>query len=256
MRLDADTSGGTGQVRVILGAGCYLDAEAALSLAVVLARQFSAELHGVFVRDEAILAATAGPLACVVSYSGNQVGDATGNAMLHAFQTDSRRFQRHLQARAREAALESSFREETGRLPEALQQAANAGDFVVYGLKPTIRTGGPLALVLGKGQVIPGFARRLAKQLDKTLVVLMPTGTATETGTHLLATHHAERPPLVRFYDQPDALLQLLEQMSATATILTAPRSALPPVYRILEAARSSVILAQEPKEELSSPPD
>lgn len=56
---------------MILGASCYPDAEAALALALELARQMGAELHGVFVRETAVLAAGYAH-SRVVTYSGQR----------------------------------------------------------------------------------------------------------------------------------------------------------------------------------------
>jgi hypothetical protein len=248
MRHESDTCEASDGIRVILGASCYSDAEATLSLAVLLAKQLGAELLGVFVREEAALSASDRLRSCVVSYSGRQATGVTAGDMFSAFRADSRRFHRKLQNYAKEATLESAFTESKGRFSEAVQKVAKAGDFVVYSFKPVLQAGGSLALVLGEGQDIPSYVGRFARQLGKQIVVLMPGGKSTETTVHDPGSLEGGTPSLVHYYDRPAALLQRLEQMSSAATILAAPRSSLPPVGRLLEAARGPVILTGSTK--------
>lgn len=219
MRKEVDPSLHAGGRRVILGVSCYLDAKAALTLAVALAGELQADLHGLFVWDQTFLGKTARMRHRVVSYSGTPLGTVTASDMTAAFQADSRHFQRQLENRAKAAALTAAYQEFTGHLPEAVQQTAKGGDFVVYGFSSLRQPGTEIALVLEENQSPPGYARRLAEQLGKTLVILRVHGAVQE------------------------GLLPTLERMSPAATVLAAPATSLPPVSRILEAVRSPIIL-------------
>ena len=220
------------QARVILGATCYCDAEAALTIATELARHTGAELHGVLVRDEAILSITNRPFAGIVSYSGVQATEVTTDAMFRAFQADARRFEHQLLRRAKAAALQSAFREIKGRLPEAMRKTAGSGDFIIVGFKRAVRDSNDIVLVIGEGTTVPEFAEALAKKFRKRLVVLRPKD--------LKSDQQIENQPR----DSPDGLLTRLDQMSPAAVVLAEPISGLPSLMRIVDAARCPVILS------------
>ena len=204
MQREAGRAGGTSRARVILGASCYPDAEAALVLAMELALQLGAELQGVFVRETAVLAAGYAH-SRVVSYSGRRETGLTGAAIAKAFQADARRFKGLLSARTAAAALESSFREAEGHVQEELRRISQAGDILVFGFKPILRVAGCIAVILAAGQEDSGI----------------------ET----------------RFCAQPGVLLRQLERMNPAAVIVAAPFADLPPAVRIQDAARCPLIL-------------
>ncbi|MFW8595070.1 hypothetical protein [Cribrihabitans neustonicus] len=233
-----------GRTRVILGASCYPDAEAALQLAMELAGHLGAELQGVFVRETALLAATYS-YARVVTYSGQQETGLSAGAMARALQADSRRFQGLLARRARAAALPSSFLEAEGHLQDALRRAARAGDLLVFGFKPMLRAAGCLALILAEGQGVPDYAARLARRTGKPLVALIAcTGPAGAQGT---GPQDASGSPIeTRRCTPPETLLRHLEHMSPAAVIVAAPPAGLPSAARIQEAARCPVVIRCE----------
>ncbi|MFW8635634.1 hypothetical protein [Cribrihabitans pelagius] len=243
----ADTGGGgaAGRARVILGASCYPDAEAALALAMELARNLGAELQGVFVRETAVLAATYS-YARVVTYSGRQEAGLNAAAMARALQADARRFEGLLARRTRAAALNSSFREAEGHLQDALSQTARAGDLLVLGYKPVLRAAGCLALILAEGQAVPDYAVRLARKAGKPLVVLVactgaagaPQGAVPQTaGGSAIETRRCT---------PPGTLLRHLEHMSPAAVLIAAPLAGLPSIARIQDAARCPVVIQCE----------
>lgn len=242
MQRDADRAGQGGRHRVILGASCYPDAEAALALALELARQMGAELHGVFVRETAVLAA-AYSHSRVVTYSGQRESGLTAAAIAKAFRADARRFEGLLARRAKAAALVSSFREAEGHVQEELRRSAEAGDIIISGFKPILRAAGCIALILAEGQGVPGFALWLARKTGKPLVALIACAPGAGPGT---APGSAEQPGDVaetRFCTLPDVLLRQLEHMSPAAVIVAAPLAGLPPPARIQEAARCPLVI-------------
>ncbi|CUH98278.1 hypothetical protein [Leisingera aquaemixtae] len=246
MRNEAENAGQGGRLRVILGASCYPDAEAALALALDLARQTGAELHGVFVRETALLAAGYA-YSRVVTYSGQRQTGLTAGALAKAFQADARRFEGLLARRAKAAALVSSFSEAEGHLQEELRRCAAAGDILISGFKPILPAAGCIAVILAEGQAVPGFALRLARSARKPLVALVACAAAAQTGPAAAPAAAPAGPPgdvaETRLCAQPEVLLRQLEHMSPVAVIVAAPLAGLPPPARIQEAARCPLVL-------------
>lgn len=242
MQRDADKAGQGAHHRVILGASCYSDAEAALALALELARQLGAELHGVFVRETSVLAAGYAH-SRVVSYSGRRETGLTAGALARAFQADARRFEGLLARRAKAAALVSSFREAEGHLQEELRRSAEAGDIIISGFKPILRATGCVALILTEGQAVPGFALRLARTVRKPLVALVACAPEAQPGPAAAPAGPLGDVAETRRCAQPEVLLRQLEYMSPAAVIVAAPLAGLPPLARIQEAARCPLVI-------------
>ncbi|MCB4456869.1 hypothetical protein [Leisingera sp. McT4-56] len=238
MQRETGRAGGAGRARVILGASCYPDAEAALVLAMELARQLGAELQAVFVRETAVLAAGYAH-SRVVSYSGQRETGLTGAALAKAFQADARRFKGLLSARAAAAALQSSFQEAEGHVQEELRRVSQAGDILVLGFKPILRSAGCIAVILAEGQGVPDYALRLARKTGKPLVALV----ACAAGAEPPPAGQWEGGVETRFCALPEALLRQLEQMNPAAVIVAAPLADLPPAARLQDAARCPLIL-------------
>lgn len=242
MRNEAEKAGQGGRQRVILGASCYPDAEAALALALDLARQTGAELHGVFVRETALLAAGYAH-SRVVTYSGQRQTGLTAGALARAFQADARRFEGLLARRAKAAALVSSFSEAEGHLQEELRRFAAAGDILISGFKPILPAAGCIAVILAEGQAVPGFALRLARSARKPLVALVACAAAAQSGPAAAPAWPPGDVAETRLCARPEVLLRQLEHMSPVAVIVAAPLAGLPPPARIQEAARCPLVL-------------
>ncbi|NNE51865.1 MAG: hypothetical protein HKN30_05620, partial [Sulfitobacter sp.] len=75
------TAPSTTRTRVVLGATCYADAAASLQVALVLAKQISADIHGCLVTDDAILASVSYPNARAVAYSGRSFHSVSEQSM-------------------------------------------------------------------------------------------------------------------------------------------------------------------------------
>jgi hypothetical protein len=222
---DTENTRAARRSRVMLYAPCYIDAEAAMDLATELARQIKAELHGILLRDRALMTETRGPVAAVVSYAGNPTRNVSSQSMIDAFQADARRFRDSLLRQAREAALSAAFEETEERLTEAMAHSAAASDVLVVGFKPMGRTGDALVVVLDDGQDMPDYAKALAQRLNKRLVAL-------------------------RFGADQTDLLARLDRMSPAAVLLAGTQSALPPLARIVDTARCPVIVWRPPDPE------
>lgn len=249
---------GDRRARVILGATCSVDAIGTLQIAVQIARRRGADLYGLLVTDEAILAAASGPRARAVGFFGGQIAPITAERMLDAFRADARRFEQGLLRAAQAASVHAAFRQAQGRLATALDEGAGAGDLLVYGFARPER-GADCVVLLSDGTAPAADLLELAAQLaaypDRPLVVLAPpAGDAAlkaALAAHAPAVSHA--PVLVPVADM-SALLAQLERRRPAAVIAAAPRAALPPVGRLLDAARCPVIFPADPSAAISAP--
>ncbi len=224
--------------RVVLGATCYADADAALSFAVALARQVKAELHGILVRDKAILSAADRPRALAVSYSGHGTSSITAEAMQRAFVADAKRFETKLAATARASSLSAVFSATEGGLPDALHQTVLAGDLAILGFRRATRDSGSLVVLLDEGGEIPAFAAELASTLGKRLTLLrhMPGRAA----RHADLVYGAGPETLIA--DNAKAMLRHLGRSSPAAIIMASHRAVVPTVFDVINAARCPVI--------------
>ncbi|MDW3118730.1 MAG: hypothetical protein R8G60_13845 [Roseovarius pacificus] len=167
--------------RVLLGATCYTDAEGTMQIAVLAAREIGAELHGLLVVDESILAAASAPRARSVGFSGARIAQITAEQMQAAFRADARRFREQLLRAARGASLGAGFRQERGRLAAVLEQGAGAGDLIVYGFRRAPRDSDCVILIASATDSAPrltALAAHLSEGLGKPLIVLVPAQTA------------------------------------------------------------------------------
>jgi hypothetical protein len=246
------------RARVILGATCSVDAMGTLQIAVQIARRRGADLHGLLVTDEAILAAASGPRARAVAFFGGQIAPISPARMLDAFRADARRFETALLRAAQAASLHAAFRQAQGRLATALDDAAGAGDLLVYGFARPER-GADCVVLLCDGTApdadLTELAAQLASHPDRPLVALCPPGAeaALRAALDVHAAPGAQAPVVVPVAD-PSALLDQLERRRPAAVIAAAPRDALPPVGRLLDAARCPVIFAADPSARLPAP--
>ena len=210
----------TQRSRVLLCATCYPDAEAAMTMATELARQIGADLHGVLVRDNKAFLTTEGVVSAVVYYSGAQATGVRTEDMARAFRADARRFRDQLLRKARDATIWADFQETEGRISEAMKAASESGDVVVFGIKPILRRGNDLVVVLEEGDDLPEFVERLANRMGKHLTILSVQAEQNE-------------------------LLSQLDRMSPAAVILARESAELPSIARIAEVARCPVIVSR-----------
>lgn len=228
--------------RVLLGATCYTDAEGTMQIAVLAAREIGAELHGLLVVDESILAAASAPRARSVGFSGARIAQISAEQMQAAFRADARRFREQLLRTARGASLGAGFRQERGRLAAVLEQGAGAGDLIVYGFRRAPRDSDCVILIASATDPAPrltALAAHLSEGLGKPLIVLVPAQTAEVRPAPLAGLAGVD----VIAFDTPEALLARLERCRPAVVVASGPYAALPPVARLLDAARCPLIL-------------
>lgn len=233
--------------RVILGATCYADAEAALHLAIELAKRTGAELQGLLVSDDTALSAATRPNARAVSFSGATMTRVTVDTMRTAYRGDARLFETQLLRRAAAASVRHGFRAMEGRLSRVLMETADAGDVIIFGYHRAVRDGDSIVIVLDPevGGVDGDEALRLAAGLSEALhkrLIVFPGN----DGQREIAATMAGRgvfSPEIRPFGDAQSLLRHLEGMSPSAVIFATQNPDPALMTRIVDAARSPVIV-------------
>lgn len=229
--------------RVILGATCYADAEAALNIAVAVAKQIDGELHGLLVSDEAILTAVEGPQSLTISYSGTRVAIDNAEAMRQAFRADAEHFQRRLLQLARGASLGHAFSQASGRMPRAAADIAGHGDLIVYGFRRSRGSEDGVVLIARdepQSRLIE-LAGRLASALGQPLVVFAAKDQANRIAGMLddIGIESAQ----VQALASGQSVLAELELIRPAAVLIGPGGPEAASIERLIDAARCPVIV-------------
>lgn len=123
--------------RIIVGATCFADADAAIEMAANLAHMVKGEVLGLLVEDDSILHYADLPFAKTLTFQHGKAQPVTRKTMDSAFQRDARNFERRLASAADQIAVKWSFERKRGQMMPLLHSAANAGDFIFLGYKKT-----------------------------------------------------------------------------------------------------------------------
>lgn len=168
--------------RIILGATTLADATGTLALATALAVAREAEIHGLLVEDDEVMALVTAHAACILAPSGGPVGMVEPARLRAAFAREAARFERLLVEAAERAALRRSFSRERGRLGAALAAMARPGDLMVIPAGPfRVPVREVVLLSAGDaGSALAGVARATAERLGRPLraIVLPEAGRA------------------------------------------------------------------------------
>lgn len=171
---------GAENMRVILSASCFSDAEAMLVLATGLASEAGAILEGVLVEEAGLALATFGA-ARFVDTAGRTMALPGPERMGAAYARDAAQFESLLADTAKKAALRWSFRRAAGRATETLAALALPGDLLVLPASPFHVPLREIVLDSGADKGLGPFARAAATRLGRPLRDLSVT--QTETGT-------------------------------------------------------------------------
>ena len=123
--------------RVIIGATCFADADAAIAMAASLAKMVEGEILGLLVEDDSILSYADLPFAKTLTFQQGTLQPVTRKTMDSAFLRDARVFERRLANAASQTAVNWSFEHKRGQMMPLLQSAASAGDFIFLGYQQT-----------------------------------------------------------------------------------------------------------------------
>lgn len=198
--------------RVLLLAGCFADAVAAIDLAVAAAARMGAGIEGVLALDpraEAAALATVGP-------RGRAGPVPSHDQLQRACAADARAFRRRLDLVAARASLRWRLSIETGLLPDLAMGLRRPGDAVILGHRRFLALRGPVVALGGRAT---GETAQLAADLARALRL---------------------RPRLL----PADTPLSEIELLAASAIVLppTLPQE-VPQLTLLIDAARCPLLL-------------
>lgn len=164
--------------RVLIAAGNYADAAAAIRLAGGIAPRLIAKLGGLLVHDEGVADATGLPVQRVVTAGGMLVEAPTRRGYEGLMERDARAFRSGLSTMASTCAVEWTFERHRGELIAGICEAAAGWDLLIVGHR-THRRIGRVVLVddaQASGEGITAIARRIAECLAMEVTVISMAG--------------------------------------------------------------------------------
>ncbi|MBR9651497.1 hypothetical protein [Thalassovita aquimarina] len=217
------SGGRTGPRRILVGAGCFADARAALRLLERLEGPHMAEIHGVLVEETAISGA-AMPCQRVVTIAGALTVVPSAQQLRRQFESDARAFRRMLSEIA--GSGKWSFEQREGELIGHLREAARGWDMLLVGHRKTQPLTGRVILIAPPAGASPqaaDFAAELADVLGAPVQRLAVT--PEDDADHASAA----------------ALLERLGRIPAAAVVIDLPAGGLARPDRlqaVIDAAR------------------
>ncbi|GAA6200791.1 hypothetical protein [Aquicoccus sp. SU-CL01552] len=133
---------GTGHRRILVGAGSYADARAALAILERLAGFGISDIGGVFLEDRGMMEAAAPGLCALVSPRGALRGVPSRHGLRRMWQSDARAFREQLMQLAARQSLRWSFERLPGDPVADLCGAAQSWDWLLIGHLPAGRHAG------------------------------------------------------------------------------------------------------------------
>jgi len=217
--------------RVLVLAGSYADAEAAIPLAVRLASLSRAEITGVLAEDPAALDL---PGPAIATLAGGLV-EITAERMLAAFRADARAFEARLGRAATQASLGWRFVHERGALHEVLWRLARRDDVMLVGYRRPLRLRGPVVALSEGG----GGAVALAPALARAMRLPLLTLSVGDPQEHAAGSTQVSVPDMA-------AALRMLDTLAPTVLVLDGGASARatgPALRALIETARCPILL-------------
>ena len=233
--------------RVILAASCYTDAQAALDLATLLARQMGRELVGLLVEEQAVHFHASMPFARTVATPGTTREEITAKKMQDAFARDAREFEARLRMLGEQENLSWSFRTMHGKLRIKGESEATAEDFLILGGHLSRSHKSAILVVFGPhaDPALVDLSTQIASDTDHPIIALVAADETTG------AIQEPNFPPALHTktlaYGDNDALFRLVGRTGAAALIISAECRQRCDLERLIEAARCPVIIAGGP---------
>lgn len=222
--------------RILIGAGSYADAKAALKLAQNLVESLSAEFGGVLFEETLVADLATRPGQRVVTYGGS-VTPAPSAARLRAMiDHDIKAFREALRRFATLHRRAWSFEHRQGDMIAGICAAADGWDILLLGNVPQPVSQARVVLVApsnGTAEDARGVARKLAQDLKADFVTVAVQEPATAHGGALT-------------WADESGLLKWLSRASASAIVLDAtagPFRSQTQLRRLVDAARCPVLV-------------
>ncbi|WP_370401981.1 hypothetical protein [Sulfitobacter sp. JB4-11] len=202
-------------LRILVGAGCFADAAAALRLVGRLPEAFRAALGGVLVEEADTLAACQIPDQRVVLDSGATMRAPSLAQVRALFKADARAFRQSLAQAANPTGADWIFAEDKGELVGTSLRAAHGWDILVIGYRQVHRIPGKVVLLEADSpstDTMDEAAKRLSQQLGARCT-RFSVGPLQEHPKPDRAFEH-------RRFQSLDAALRALARTNAQAVIL------------------------------------
>lgn len=127
----------SGHRRILVGAGSYADARAALAILDRLSDFGITDIGGLFLEDSGMMEAAASRMSALVSPRGTIRGAPSHQALRLMWQSDARAFRERLMQLAARRALRWSFERQPGEPVAGLCGAAQSWDWLLIGHLPS-----------------------------------------------------------------------------------------------------------------------
>lgn len=217
-------------LRILVGAGCFADAAAALRIVARLPGGLLAGLGGVLVEESDMLATCQIPRQRVVSASGITAMAPSLSQVRALLKADARAFRKSLAHTADPAGAGWVFAQDKGDLVSTALRAATGWDVLVIGYRQVHRIPGKI-VVLESARVprdaVTAVSDRLAKHLSADRVVFSVKSEGT--------TMTDVQPPDMFQFETLDQALKALTRTNAEAVLVDLAQG---PVYNLADLAR------------------
>lgn len=226
--------------RILIGAGCFADADAAIRLVDRIVATLPAELGGVFVDEDLMADLVRWPGQRIVTSAGSLMVPPSGAEIRTLMESDARAFRNKLAAIARARSLKWSFERRGGDLIRRAFEAATGWDILLLGHREMHRRPGQVvvATVDPPGSERAGnLAGELAQALKTEVLALSIP----------MARHGSEVPGPYRIaVEDTSALFARLGRINAAAVVIdlaASPVQTEDQLRQLLEAARCPVVV-------------
>ncbi|WP_146348179.1 hypothetical protein [Falsiphaeobacter marinintestinus] len=224
--------------RIMIGAGCFADAQAAMRLADQILATLPAELGGILIEEDVMADIVQLPGQRVVTSGGSLMVPPSARQIQILADSDARAFRDKLSKIARARSAKWYFERRVGELIHGLFEASKGWDILLLGYREMHKRPGQVVVVTTASR---GSARaeKLAGELAQVL----------ETELLVLATEESEatpsEPSRVTMDNEPKLLAQL-SRINASAVVVdlaACPLQTENQIRQLLEAARCPVVV-------------
>lgn len=224
--------------RILIGAGSFADARAALRLVERLAENLATELGGVFVEDTTLTELASLPGQRIITSGGTVVVTPSRRQIRTVVESDARAFRKMLSRMARQQKW--SFEHRHGELISGLCEAAKGWDLLLLGHRETYGFSGHVVLLEpldGASEATEKLAEDLASRLDADMIRMSLATTPTKIPSDISETE---------YFTSEDALLARIERIHASAIVLdlsAGPLRTYGQLRRLLASGRCPIVV-------------
>ncbi len=240
------------KTRVLVGAGSFVDAQAALHIAARLAEEMIADLGGLLIEEADVMDTYRLPNQRIISSSGAVMMAPSSAQLRTLLNADANAFRRRLADIARPPHMEWTFERQTGDLLECFIDVGRAWDVLIFGNR-TIHVVPGSVIFLGSPSAGDDEALRFSAMLARRLA----------TGLAIFSVGKADIPwPRARNsrFGTLDAALTQMARTNAQTIVIDMKRGPVrdrEQLRAVLDVARCPVVIlgavALEPKLEYAT---